>query len=126
MKKFFLHLFTWWHDATLNTRFFTWRKGIFVGEDDAGNRYYRHRKTNSRWVLYNGDPEASRVPPGWYGWLHYRTDIPPTDESYTAPAWEKPHRPNMTGTAGAYHPPGSLTTPETRPNVTGDYEPWTP
>ncbi|MBZ8133306.1 NADH:ubiquinone oxidoreductase subunit NDUFA12 [Afifella sp. IM 167] len=125
MKRL-LQLFTWWHEATLNTLFYTWRKGILVGEDDEGNRYYRHRKGNRRWVIYNGAAEASRIPPGWYGWIHYRTDIPPTDESYQMRAWEKPHHPNMTGTPGAYRPAGSIATPQHRPEVTGDYEPWTP
>jgi hypothetical protein len=27
MKKFLLSLLTWWNSETLNTRFFTWRKG---------------------------------------------------------------------------------------------------
>jgi len=125
MKRL-LQLFTWWHEATLNTLFYTWRKGILVGEDEEGNRYYKHRKDNRRWVIYNGVPEASRIPPGWYGWIHYRTDIPPTDESYQMRDWEKPHRPNMTGTPGAYRPAGSIVTPQHRPEVTGDYEPWTP
>ena len=30
----------------------------------------------------------------------------------------------MTGTALAYRPPGSILTPEHRPRVTGDYDPW--
>ena len=32
---------TWWDGQTLNTQFFTWRKGTRVGEDDQGNIYYR-------------------------------------------------------------------------------------
>jgi NADH:ubiquinone oxidoreductase subunit len=32
----------------------------------------------------------------------------------------------MTGTPLAYRPPGSILTPEKRPRVTGDYEPWKP
>ena len=31
-----------------------------------------------RWVLYNGEAEASRIPPAWHGWMHHRTDVPPT------------------------------------------------
>jgi NADH:ubiquinone oxidoreductase subunit len=30
------------------------------------------------------------------------------------------------GTPAAYKPRGSILTPEQRPQVTGDYEPWTP
>ncbi len=36
-------IFTWWQGATLNTLFYTWRKGELVGQDEFGNRYYRTR-----------------------------------------------------------------------------------
>lgn len=126
MKAFFLALFTWWNGATVGTRFFTWRKGVFVGEDEFGNRYFRERTGNKRWVLYNGEAEASRIPPSWHGWMHHRTDVPPTEDDYKPHPWEKPHLPNLTGTAAAYRPPGSILSGEKRPEVTGDYEPWTP
>jgi NADH:ubiquinone oxidoreductase subunit len=58
--------------------------------------------------------------------MHYRTDIPPTEDNYRPREWEKPHQPNLTGTPAAYRPRGSILTPESRPEVTGDYEPWTP
>lgn len=126
MKNFLLQVFTWWSGQTLGTRFFTWRAGAFVGEDAFGNRYYQERSGRRRWVIYNGEAEASRIPPGWHGWLHYRSDIPPSQEHYPARDWEKPHKPNMTGTPAAYRPKGSLLSGGRRPEVTGDYEPWTP
>ncbi len=126
MKEFLLQVFTWWNGQTLGTRFHTWRNGQLVGEDESGNRYYRDKTGKRRWVIYNGDAEASRIPPGWHGWMHHRTDTPPSEESYEQRDWEKPHQPNLTGTPAAYRPPGSILTPERRPEVTGDYEPWTP
>jgi len=126
MKTLLVQLFTWWNGQTLGTRFFTWRKGVLVGEDEAGNRYYTERNGRRRWVVYNGVAEASRIPPGWHGWMHYRTDVPPPDENYVPRDWQKPHQPNLTGAAGAYRPKGSILTPEERPRVTGDYDPWTP
>ena len=126
MKEFFLQFFTWWNGQTLGTRFWTWRAGEFVGADEQGNRYYRQRNGFRRWVIYNGEAEASRISPGWFGWMHGKTDIPPPADTYTPHPWEKPHRPNMTGTAAAYRPKGSILTPEKRQEVTGDYEPWTP
>ena len=126
MKDFLLQLFTWWNGQTLGTRFWTWRAGRFVGEDEFGNRYYCEKGGRRRWVIYNGEAEASRIPPGWYGWMHYRSDIPPSEDFYRRRDWEKPHRPNLTGTAAAYRPRGSILTPEARPEVTGDYEPWAP
>ena len=126
MKTLLLQIFTWWNGQTMGTRFFTWRKGVRVGEDAAGNVYYRTADGKRRWVIYNGPAEASAIPPGWHGWMHHRVDLPPTQDGYVPRAWEKPHRENMTGTAGAYRPHGSILTPEERPRVTGDYDAWTP
>jgi NADH:ubiquinone oxidoreductase subunit len=125
MKRLLLQFFTWWNGQTLGTRFYTWRKGTPVGTDAAGNRYYVDRRTDRRWVIYADVVEASNVPPGWNAWLHHTADEPPVD-SYKPWPWEKPHLPNMTGTRLAYRPPGSILTPEQRPRVTGDYEPWKP
>jgi NADH:ubiquinone oxidoreductase subunit len=97
---------------------------VLVGEDEQGNRYYRDRAGRRRWVIYRGEAEPSRIPPGWHGWIHWRTDEVPA--SYKAHEWEKPHQPNLTGTPAAYRPPGSIL--RTRPTTPGDagYEPWTP
>lgn len=122
----FSELFVWWHGQTLGTRVLTARKGVLVGEDDQGNRYYRERGGDRRWVIYNGLAEASRVPADWHGWLHRTVDTPPTEESYVAREWEKPHLPNRTGTPAAYRPAGSTLTPEARPHATGDYDAWSP
>lgn len=126
MKNFLLQIFTWWNGQTLGTRFYTWRKGTLVGTDEFDNRYYVDRKTDRRWVIYPGTVEASNVPPGWNAWLHHTSDEAPSDASYQPYPWQKPHIPNMTGTALAYRPPGSIVTAEHRPRVTGDYDPWDP
>ncbi len=132
--KFLLQFFTWWSGQTLNTRFHTWRNGEKVGEDQFGNVYYRTiggkidpaLGFERRWVIYNGQSEASMVPPGWYGWLHHTSNTPPTQESYTAKEWEMPHIPNMTGTPEAWRPQGSMLKSGVRPAATGDYQAWTP
>ncbi len=134
MKTFLLQFFTWWNGQTIGTRFSTWRAGEKVGTDEAGNVYYRSkggRKDKAlgrerRWVIFNGEAEASAVPPGWFGWLHHTTDILPTDEAYTPREWQKPHKPNMTGTPDAYRPKGSILAAGERPPATGDYQPWRP
>ena len=77
-----------------------------------------------RWVIFNGYSEASTVPPSWHGWMHHTVDTPPTQENYKPREWEKPHRPNLTGTAGAYRPPGSTLAANRRPKATGDYKAW--
>jgi NADH:ubiquinone oxidoreductase subunit len=58
--------------------------------------------------------------------MHHRVDTPPSKESYTPREWQKPHVQNLTGTAGAYRPQGSVLGVGERPRVTGDYDAWTP
>lgn len=126
MKQFFSELFIWWHGQTFGMRVNLWLHGVFVGKDEAGNRYFRSRKGNRRWVVYNGPAEASAIGQGWHGWMHHRTDTPPTEETYQPHEWELPHHRNLTGTAGAYRPDGSLLSPGDRPRVSGDYDAWSP
>ena len=85
------------------------------GEDEFGNRYFRTKGGKidpalgfeRRWVIYNGYTEASMIGPAWHGWMHHTVDVPPTQENYVARAWQKPHRPNPTGTPAAQRPTGS-------------------
>jgi len=134
LKTFFLKTFTWWNGSTFGLDLFTRRTGERVGEDDCGNVYYRSRDgrkdkalgTERRWVIYNGEADASRVPPGWSGWLTHTHDLPPTLEAYVPRDWEKPHEPNLTGTSRAYRPKGSAFGDQQRQPTGGDYKPWTP
>ncbi|MEO6607088.1 MAG: NADH:ubiquinone oxidoreductase subunit NDUFA12 [Aestuariivirga sp.] len=132
MMKFLKQFLTWWNGQTLGTRFYTWRKGEFMGHDELGNSYYRAKSAmpdsipERRWVIYSGYSEASQVPPGWHGWMHHRTDVTPPQENYVAREWQKPHQENLTGSSGAYHPPGSIAVggkPATQAPV---YQAWTP
>jgi NADH:ubiquinone oxidoreductase subunit len=122
--------------ATIGTLLLTWLRGDLVGTDDYGNRYYRLKgfqprrvgggrfSRERRWVIYNGQPEGSKVPPEWHAWLHHMVDeVPKARQRYP---WEKPHEPNLTGTPRAYHPPGSILRGGHRQHATGDYEPWVP
>ena len=132
MMQFLKQFFTWWNGQTLNTRFYTWRKGVRVGTDEAGNIYYRAKSAlpdsiaERRWVIFNGYSEASAIPPGWHGWMHHRTDTPPTAGSYVARDWQKTHVPNLTGTAQAYRPPGSIVGGAPAQPAAPDYQAWTP
>lgn len=122
----------------LGTRLFTWWAGALVGTDQFGNRYYRERNfrvrekgagkfsRERRWVVYNGVPEATKVPPGWHGWLHHTVKEPPLADAQTRYAWQKPHLPNLTGTPHAWRPQGSLLRGGERARATGDYEAWKP
>jgi len=115
---------TWWNGQTLATQWYTRKNGVKVGEDDQGNVFYETRDGKRRWVIFNGEAEASRVSPDWHGWLHHTWDEPPTKQALTHKPWEKPHRENLTGTPMAYAPDGSLRRPV--PRDRRDYEAWTP
>lgn len=61
------------------------KNGNLIGEDKYGNKYYENNRYfvgRNRWVIYNDkvflDYDGSQVPAEWYGWLHYKTDLPPT------------------------------------------------
>jgi NADH:ubiquinone oxidoreductase subunit len=134
MKNFLLRLFTWWNGQTFGTQLWTLCFGEFVGADEFGNRYYRTKRgkidptlsLERRWVVYSGIAEPTTVPPTWFGWLHHTVDVPPTQERVQPHPWEKPHRPNLTGTAGAHRPSGSTLGQARRPKATGDYKAWSP
>tara|TARA_Y100001956_G_C4021105_1_gene142006 strand:+ start:235 stop:618 length:384 start_codon:yes stop_codon:yes gene_type:complete len=119
-----LRAVTWWDGQTLNTQLYTARKGVKVGEDDQGNVFYTSKDGKRRWVIYNGEVEASRVSPDWHGWLHHTFDELPTDKPLVHKDWEKPHLENLTGTAMAYAPAGSIRRSE--PSERRDYEAWSP
>jgi len=122
--NFLLRLLTWWNGATIGTQLFTWRKGVFVGDDATGNRFYQTADGARRWVIYNGAPEASRVSPEWHGWLHHTFTDTPTKVPLDHKSWEKPHHENLTGTAMAYAPTGSIRREPVSPRR--DYEAWQP
>ncbi len=134
MKEFLLQFFTWWNGQTLGTKVFTSRHGEKVGEDEFGNAYYRSKGGRidpalgheRRWVIYNGPIEASSIPAGWNGWLHHTVDVPPSQESYAMREWQKPHKPNMTGTAQAYRPAGSAVNAAVHPKAQATYSAWKP
>ena len=105
-----------------------------IGVDKYGNKYYENRRYffgRSRWIIYNDekyhlDYDGSQVPAEWYGWLHYKTDLPPTVVRETSSTnilyvfhlnlfsvhqkppvtydWVVDHTENLSGTSGAWVP----------------------
>ncbi len=102
-------------------------RGRFVGRDALGNQYFERPGRLGRarrWVIYPGAADASSVPPEWHAWLHHITDAPlPTS---AAKPWQRPHRPNPTGTLASYRPPGHEYMGGKRAKVSADYEAWGP
>ncbi len=125
-------IFSWWGGNTWGTRLLTMRRGRKVGHDAYGNTYYVQKSgvgplgVPRRWVIYTDLADASKVPPEWHGWLHHTVDTPPTAETYVAKPWQASHVMNMTGTAAAWRPKGSILSATSRAKATGDYKPWKP
>jgi NADH:ubiquinone oxidoreductase subunit len=123
-------IFIWWNGATLGALMDIKRRSNLVGSDEQGNRYFEERKASRdgrprRYVVYDGLAEASRVPPDWHGWMHYTEDKPPTEAPLKRQPWEQDHRPNLTGTAFAYRPPGSMGR-EGKTDTMDEYQAWRP
>lgn len=111
----------------LHTKLF----GKYVGADQFGNRYYRSSRNKlwgreRRWVMFKGMVEATKIPPEWHAWLHHIADEPLLEEAKHMRPWQKPHRPNLTGTPFSYRPAGHDSRGGRRAKATGDYEPWVP
>ena len=101
-----------------------------IGKDQYGNQYYEEKnrfygKRKKRFVRYNGTVEASKIPPMWHAWLHYIDNKPPK-KNRKIYAWQKSHRPNLTGTIYAEKPQGSLVQLGSRQKSSADYESWKP
>ena len=107
MSNFFKQIFTWWNRQTIGTFIYTTFFGKFFGKDEFGNKYYTSSK-GKRWVIYEGTVEPSKIPSEWYLWMHFLTNKKPSDDLKKY-QWQKKHEENLTGTAKAYKPEGSLT-----------------
>lgn len=77
-------------------------------------------------MIYQGVPEPSKISPQWHGWMHYTSDLPPTQKTPVQYAWMKDPQPNMTGTKLAYVPKGHINRGGKRAPTVADYEAWKP
>lgn len=118
--------------ATFGTLLYTAFYGRKVGKDIFGNAYYEDKSHTSfigrkkRWVVYKGIPEASKVPAEWHSWLHYTTDVIPSEKPRLKYAWLKGHLPNLTGTRLAYRQPGHIDAAGQHAPTIADYQAWKP
>ncbi|XP_058450143.1 probable NADH dehydrogenase [ubiquinone] 1 alpha subcomplex subunit 12 [Malaya genurostris] len=96
------------------------KTGRLVGEDKYGNKYFEDPSQfygRNRWVEYAPhfymEYDASQIPADWYGWMHYKSDLPPNrDGSRVHHAWMTDHSANLSGTNKSYMPYST-----TRPKV---------
>ena len=107
MIDFLKQIFTWWHKQTVGTFIYTICTGNFSGKDQFGNKYYSNSK-GRRWVIYKDNIESSKIPPVWHSWIHFLKRNKPSNEEKKF-LWQKQYEENLTGTARAYKPEGSLT-----------------
>ena len=103
MLTIFNKIFTWWNQDTFGTRIKTILSGKFVGKDSFGNKYYESKK-GKRWVIYNGEVDASKIPVEWYSWIHFTNNKIEKDHNPQKYQWQKSHQSNLTGTEKAYFP----------------------
>lgn len=101
---------------------------IEVGKDNYMNTYFVSKKNGvgnnnrkRRWVIYDGEIEASKVPPEWNAWLHHVVDDIPKKIS-RKPKWLKKHIPNLTGTKLAKKPKNL----KIKEKVNNTYSLWKP
>ena len=116
---------------SFGTKLYTWLYGKLVGTDHIGNKYYTNNKFKNelkekRWVIFNGEIEASKIPPHWHAWLHKSIDVPPLNYSHKYD-WQKNHDQNMTGTTNAYFPSSHPLSKSYKNNeVKNEYDSWSP
>lgn len=117
---------------SFTTRLMIFFKGRFIGNDSFGNKYYEEKmlfisdgRQPRRWVVYKGMLEASKVPPEWHAWLHYRADQPLQGQVY---AWKKVHKPNFTGLSivKSQVDPCKSNVTKISSKTKKQYEPWKP
>jgi NADH:ubiquinone oxidoreductase subunit len=119
MFKFLKIIFTWWNCQTIGTFLNTLFFGKLVGIDDSKNKYYVDSK-DRRWVIFNTEVEATKIPPEWHAWIHHLIKEVPTKAEFLKYEWQKDHQENKTGTKAAYSPN------KYKVQTKADYESWRP
>ena len=56
---------------------------FFFKFDTDSTYIFCHLSGRNRWVIYNPNVgveyDGSMIPQEWFGWMHYKTDLPPTE-----------------------------------------------
>ena len=103
MLTFLKQIFTWWNHQTLGTGIYTFFYGKYKGKDYFENKYYQN-KNGKRWVIYNGEIDATKIPNEWYSWIHHLNNKIEHTHELKKFEWQKKNTPNQTGTSNAFHP----------------------
>ena len=103
MLTVFKQIFTWWNQQTFGTRLQIFFSGKLVGQDKNGNKYYES-KSGRRWIVYNDEVEASKIPNEWYSRMHYMNNKIENNHNLKKYDWQREHMPNQTGADNSFHP----------------------
>ena len=96
-------IFIWWNQETLGTKLKTIFYGKIVGKYSSGNKYYES-KSVKRWIIYNDEIDASKIPIEWYSCMHFTNNRIEKNHEMNKYDWQKTHQYNQTGTENAHHP----------------------
>ena len=96
-----------------------------ISEDQYGNKYYRKKKSDERYVIFNGKEESSKILPMSYAWLQ-KIIIKPVVKRNKIYECQKKHFPDSTGTEFAVKPKGSLLDKGFRQKPVADFKLWKP
>lgn len=87
------------------------KEGTLIGTDKYGNKYFENPRYfigRDRWVIYNDkvgvEYDGSMIPAEWFGWMHHKTDFPPTVVPPVKYEWMTDHTMNKSGTNEQYVP----------------------
>ena len=103
MLTLFKKIFICWNQDTIGTKIKTIFFGKLAGTDSYGNKYYES-KSGKRWVIYSNEIDASKIPVEWYSWMHFTKNRIEKNHELKKYEWQKPHKPNLTGTDASYYP----------------------
>ena len=115
---------------SFGTILYTWFFGNFVGSDELSNKYYCNSKdfqdkNAKRWVIFNGEIEASNIPPHWHAWLHKSIESPPIHYKHKY-EWQKDLKPNTISAVDSIHPKNYLLSRSKSNFNKKEYEKWKP
>ena len=107
--------------GTLLYSFFLGKK---IGEDNLGNKFYIHKYSKRKWVLYKKSVDPTQLSVEWHKWLTDSDNLYIPKNNIKDHEWQKRREPNYSGTQKAYHP--KLSIKKEKFNNKNNNEIWTP
>lgn len=105
--------------------------GKKVGKDKFGNVFYesknlsRYFRRSTRWVIYNGIPEPTKISSEWHSWLHHQKNSLPSKNQQSIMC-TKERGLNLTGSKFSYCPLNSYIEDRRNTEKLATYIKWKP